>query len=329
MRRRNFLALPIPAALLLNSDVTRAYAAPLVKLRISATSRLTMCPFYTAYESGYFADAGLDIELVKDMGTAQSLPLLAGGKIDGTLSSFGPPVVNAIVRGARVRVVAGREVISSACGTAGTIFVSVKRFPHGIQTMRQLKGARIALSQSPQTTFWFDVLIQAEGMRDNDFQTTKMREGERVLALRAGGIDAYVSSDADFSTEARDLGVSSGPRVSSLLPNYQFSHIMFGRTLLDGPVDTGARFLRAYFRGASEFLQGKTPKFMDEYAQKNDLDPKLLREGCRGTFERDGTIHMKDLQLYTDWMGANALAPAHVNAADLVDNRFLEAARRP
>ena len=174
-----------------------------------------------------------------------------------------------------------------------------------------------------------ELAIQDRAIQESQRQISKMREVERVLALRAGGIDAYISADADFSTEERDLGVAPGPRLSSVMPNFQFSHILFGRTLLDGPTETGARFLRAYFRGAGEFLQGKTPRFMDEYAKQNNLDPKLLREGCRGTFERDGTIHMNDLQRYTDWMGANALCPAHVNAADLVDARFLNAAHRP
>src|SRR5262245_34087193 len=136
MLRRTFLA---SGAGVLAGCSQRKKSGQRAKLRISTTTRLTMCPFYVAYESGYFAVAGLDIELVKEMGTAQSLPLLAGGQLDASLTAFGPPVVNAIARGARVRVVAGREITSASCGSAGTLFVNGKRFPNGIRNLAELR----------------------------------------------------------------------------------------------------------------------------------------------------------------------------------------------
>ncbi len=285
-----------------------------------------MCPLFLANESGYFADAGFDVEIVKEFGTSQSLPLLAGGKLDASLTAFGPPVVNAVVRGARVRVVAGREVISPTCGTAGTIFLSPKTFPKGAGTMRQLKGASIAVSgQSPQSGFWLEALLRNEGMRISDVVMRKMPEIQRMAAVRAGAVDGFISTEADIGAEVRLLGLLAGPRVSSVLPNYQFSHILFGSRLLDGPVETGARLLRAYLRGAGDFLRGRTPRFLEEYAKGNNIDPKPLREGCRETFERDGSIHLDDLRRYTGWMAARGMCPA-VDAMACVDTRFLDAA---
>jgi NitT/TauT family transport system substrate-binding protein len=287
-----------------------------------------MCPFYVAYESGYFRDAGFDVEVVKDMGSAQSLPLLAGGKLDVGFAGMVPAVVNAVVRGARVRLVAGRELVSPSCGTAGTVFLSREVFPHGVRSMRQLKGARIGVTDSsPRTSFWLDTLLQHEGMRLSDVVMRKMPYHEEVAALHAGGIDALVSPETDLNAELGPLGLLAGPSTANLLPNFQFSYIVFGRRLLDGRVETGARFLRAYFRGASDFLGGRTPRFLDDYANQNNLDAKLLRQACRATFERDGTIHLGDLRRYTQWMAAHDLCPANVDPAALVDTRFLEAAR--
>ncbi len=329
MLRRTFLSAPVLAgAGILASCAKPARKTSRMTLRISANSRLTMCPFYVAYESGYFTDAGFDIDLVKDLGTALSLPLLAGGKLDGSFNTYGPPMINAVVRGARVRVVAGREIVSPSCGTAGTVFVSRARYPHGARGMRQLKGARIGMSVStPQTLFWLDTLLQHEGMSESDVVLRKMSETERMAAVRKGAIDAFISTDSDLTTELEPLGLLAGPNVASVLPNYQFSHIFFGSRLLDGPVDTGARFLRAYFRGAGDFLRGRTPRFLDEFAKRSNLDPKLVRERCRATFEPDGKIHLDDMRRYTEWMSAHSMCPANVDASASVDNRFLEALR--
>jgi NitT/TauT family transport system substrate-binding protein len=299
-----------------------------MKLRVSASRRLGMCSFYLAYESGYFADAGFDLEVTKDIEMAQSLPLLAGGRLDASFAAFGPPVVNAVIRGARLRLVAARERLSPGCGTAGTVFVSREAFPAGVRSMRQLKGARIGLSgASPQTGFWLDTLLQHEGMRRSDVVLRKIDLTESVAAIRAGALDAFVSTEVDLGPELRLLGLVAGPSAASLLPNSPFSCILFGRSLLDGDTATGARFLHAYFRGANDFLGGRTPRFLDDYAIGNNLDAKLLRQTCRNTFEPDGSIRLDDLRRYTEWMAANDLCPAHVDVRAMVDTRFLQAAR--
>jgi len=329
LRRTLLLTVPVfSVAGVLASCARPASRATRMNLRVSASTHLSMCPFYVAYELGYFSDAGFDVELVKDMGTPQSLPLLAGGKLDAGFAGLVPAVVNAVARGARLRLVAGRELISLSCGTAGTVFVSRKVFPQGARSMRQLKGARIGVSDSsPRTTFWLDTLLQHEGMRLSDVMARKMPYNEEVAALHAGGIDAFVSPETDLNAELRSLGLLAGPSVAALLPNFQYSYIVFGRRLLEGRVDTGARFLHAYFRGAGDFLGGRTPRFLDDYANQNNLDAKLLRQACRATFERDGTIHMDDLRRYAQWMAEHNLCPANADVAAFVDTRFLEAAR--
>ncbi|MGA2272967.1 MAG: ABC transporter substrate-binding protein [Bryobacteraceae bacterium] len=329
MLRRTFLtASALAAAGGLVSCARRAPKEPRMKLRVSAANHFSMCPFYVAYESGYFSDAGFDVELAKDIGMAQSLPLLAGGKLDAGLTGLGPSVVNAVIRGARVRLVAARERVSPSCGTAGTIFLSRKVFPHGVQSVRQLRGARIAITEtSPRSRYWLDLLLRQGGMRLSDVVVRKISLNEKVAALHAGAIDGFVTSEADLDPELRPLGLVAGPSVARLEQDVQFSYILFGSRLLDGRVETGARFLHAYFRGASDFVGGKTPRFLDDFAKKNNLDATALRQGCRATSERDGSIHLDDLRQFVQWMAAQDLCPANVDAAALVDTRFLEASR--
>jgi NitT/TauT family transport system substrate-binding protein len=328
LRRTFFTAPAVAAAGVLASCKKPAVNPSRMDLRVSAVRRLSMCPFYVTYESGYFAQEGFDVELEKDMGTAQSLPLLAGGKLDASFTSFGPPVVNAVSRGARVRVVGGREVISTSCGTAGTVFVSRRKFPKGVQSMRQLKGARIGVSNSaPQTIFWLDMMLQHEGMTLSDVEQRKMRETERIAAIHAGELDGFVATEPDMSGELAALGIWPGPSLSAVLPNFQYSHILFGSCLLDAPVETCARFLRAYFRGAAEFLAGKTPRFLADYAKESNLDPKLIGQRCRATFEPDGHLHLDDMRRYTEWMAAHDMCPGNLDVTAMVDTRFIEAIR--
>ena len=329
MFRRSFLAVSVCAApgLLTSCGRLRSKASRM-QLRVSASNHFSMCPFYLALESGYFAAAGFDIEVARNTQTPQSLPLMAGGKLDVGFVGFGPSVVNAVIRGARVRLVAGREVVSGSCGSMGTIYVSRKAFPNGVRTMRQLQGRRIGFSgTSPGTGFMLGMMLENEGMQAKDIVLMRMREPECVAAVRAGGLDAVFCGEAGFSPEMQRLDLVRGPSIADLQPNLQYSYIAFGRRLLDGPAETGARFLRAYFRGAREFRGGRTPRFLDDFAKSADLDPNMLRQTCRATFERDGSIHLEDLRRAMQWMSAEGLCPASVDAGALVDARFLEASR--
>jgi hypothetical protein len=298
-----------------------------MQLVVSVANHLSMCPFYLAYESGYFEDEGFDPEVVKDTQSAQSVPLLAGGKLDVAFAGVTAAFVNAAARGVRVKLVAAREVISPTCGTMGTIYVSRRAYPNGVRSMRELRGARIGLSPSgPGADFLLGSLLEHEGMRESDIVLRKLPAPESVAAIRAGRLDGFLSKESDFSPELRDLGLAPGPSIASFLPDFQFSYIAFGRRLLDGGVETGARFLRAYFRGAREFLNGRTPRFLDNFAKQNNLDATLLRQMCRGTFVRDGAIRLDDLRRHVQWFAAHHFCPAGLDAATLVDTRFLDAA---
>ena len=270
-----------------------------------------MSPFYVGYEAGYFTDAGFDLQLFKELPGVQSLPLLASGKLDAGFVGLTPGLVNAVQRGARIRIVAGREISSSSCN------------------LRPLRHRRIAVSASSVFgLFCLDKMLERVGMKRSDVVLQKMGQNERLPALQAGGVDAFLSTTADLNPMLRELKIAPGPSLAEILPNFQYSFIVFGPRLLDADVRAGARFLRAYFRGAREFLGGRTPAFMDEFAKSGNLDPKLVRAGCRDSFELNGRIHLEDMQLFLDWCVSQNYIPGPTKAQSVVDTRFLDALQR-
>jgi hypothetical protein len=223
LRRRTFLTGALAAGTL------RAAPGAPNKVRVSVNSQLTMAPFYQAYESGYFSESGLSIELQKDMGSAQSIPLLAGSRLDVAFEGLNPGLYNAALRGARVRIVAGRETISRSCRTMGVVYVTAKVFPNGVRSMRELQGKRVAISAgNVGGQFVLDVLLTHEGMRLEDVDLRKMSTEERLIAIRSGGIDAFVASAGDMTPMLRSLQIVPGPMLADILPGFQYSYIAFG-----------------------------------------------------------------------------------------------------
>jgi ABC-type nitrate/sulfonate/bicarbonate transport system substrate-binding protein len=287
-----------------------------------------MSPFYTAWESGYFTAAGFDVKLTRELPNLESIPLLAAGRLDVGFPGLSAALLNAVARGAAIRIVAGREISSPACNMHDKIYVRRGDFPHGIADLRPLRHRTIAFrSGSSLAPFSLDKLLEHAGMNRTDIEVHPMGTSEAVAALRAKGVDAILSSsaDGDLSLRLDALQLAPGPSLADVLPGFQYSFIVFGKRLLEGDVHAGARFLRAYLRGAREFLAGKTPRFMDEYAKSNSLDPKIIRGGCRDSFDHDGRTHLTDLQMYADWAASRGYIEHPIDAGSLVDTRFLDA----
>lgn len=328
LRRTLLLSSLAPACALLSCSRQRPRAGQ-TKLRVALSSQLTMSPFYTGYEAGYFRDAGFDIELTKEMPGMQSIPLLAAGKLDVGFPGLTTGLMNAVERGARIRIVAGREISLPSCNLHGRLYVRASEFPNGIQDIRQIRGRRIAVSSSTTIgLFCIDKILEHSGMSRADVEIRQMGANERLAAMKAGGVDAFLSTTADLDPMLRAFNITPGPSLADVLPGFQYSFIVFGARMLDGDVGTGAAFLRAYFRGARDFLAGKSPAFMDEFAKSNNLDPKLVRSGCRDSFEHEGQIHFNDLQIAMDWAVSHGYVSRPVSVQSLVDTRFLDALQR-
>jgi NitT/TauT family transport system substrate-binding protein len=327
MLRRTLLLSFLAPALAALACSRRRLGSERITLRVATSPYLISSPFYVSYEAGYFKDAGFDVELMKEMPSLQSIPLLAAGKQDVGFVGMSAGLLNAVARGARVRIVAAREIASPSCKQTGVVYVRTSEFPNGIRDMRQLRRHRISVTPSTTATVMFglDKLLEHAGMSRSDVEIKAMNFNEEVAALRGGSVDAMVVSSIDMTPMLQALQIAPGPGLADVLPGFQCAFIVFGARLLDGDVRSGALFLRAYLRGLWEFQAGKTPAFMDEYARSRGLDQKLVRAGCRDAYEHDGRIHLNDIQAFMDWAASHDSIPHPMSAQSVVDTRFLDA----
>jgi NitT/TauT family transport system substrate-binding protein len=330
MRRRRFLSV---AGGVLGSVWAgcsrRAGRMPPGTVRVAVAPFLTMSSFYLARELGFFSSYGLDLEVRELPVTMQRIPLLAGGEIDVAFSTLSPAFINAVARGASVKIVAGREIASVDCGDIGALYANRKAFSDGLTNLALLRGKRISIVRKAGIgEFWLEAILDSAGLRSDEVQIVELGKAEGMAALLGGAIDGRLFLDFEKDPAALSPEVVRVIGLAKVIPNFQVSHVVFGGRLLNADVSVGARFLAAYLRGAQEFLRGRTPRFMEEYARANGLDPKRTREACRNTFTPDGSIDFRSLQKFIDWAVRKGYCPQPLDAAQLVDSRFLEAARR-
>ena len=298
---------------------------------MATTAQPSLAPFYLAHESGYFGAEGIYLEIEETRsGGGQVVPLIAGGAIDISFGPMNPATVNAVAKGARIRLVAGREILSPGCSDYGAIYGHKRAFPNGFRDYRELKGKTIAVSRSTgSNAFVLDVLLESAGMAMGDVRLVSLPQSEAIAALKAGQIHALVSQNfygsdilAAFPEFIRH------PGLVEQMPGFQYSFVFFGARMLDAGEELGGRFLRADLRGAREFIQGRTPRFLEEFARTNGLKRDYFEGRCRETYTADGEIKLDSVRFYVDWAVRRGYVEHAVAIDKLFDHRFLDYARR-
>ena len=300
---------------------------PTRPLAVSLSERITLSGTYLAVEKGYFKDAGFDMEISRFSGT-QSVPLLAGGRLDVAFGGIGASLINAIAHGQALRVVAGREVANPDCGESFSVFARRAVFDGGPIDPNKLKGKRFAVRKAGISEFVLELFLAEHGMTRADVEAVDLSVREAIVALAEGQIDVILDLEFARSPEAISPEIVRVWSFSDAHPGYQYSFVIFGEQLLEAETAVGARFLAAYLKGGQEFVAGETPQFMLDFAATHGLDLDVTVSECRDTFSKDGSIDIPSLQGLVDWHQSNGRLTQPSTAAELVDTRFIEEARR-
>lgn len=324
MRRRDFSA---ALGLALAGCGRAPEAAPLREVSVSLSEHLSVSAMHLADELGYLAQAGFRMNVVR-LSAIQAVPLLAGGKLDVILGGTPAPLINAVLRGMAIRVVAGREYVNPDCGDGYTLYAHRKAFGNGPVEPARLKGKRFSVRSRGITEFILDTFLKAHGMTVNDVERVDLSLNESLAALAANRIDAMFDPELSRSPLAISPEIVKVWRFADVHPFHQYSFIVFGDSMLKEGLAPGARFLAAYLKAAAEFQKGRTPQFMRDFASTHQLDVEKTIAECRDTFPADGRIDNASLQRTLDWHSSKGYATGRLKAETLVDTRFLEEARR-
>jgi ABC-type nitrate/sulfonate/bicarbonate transport system substrate-binding protein len=324
LRRRTLITLPLAA--LAGCARRRTPASP---VRVLAGPYFYLGGLYLSRELGHFQDQGLEVEVQQVEGSRAMVPLLANGKADVAFAAVNPAVINAIVRGARVRIAAGRGVYTSRCPDMRRVCGSRQAFPNGFTDLRQMKGKRVAPGSATGIgAFCFDHALASARLTRQDLRFVQVEDKEAAVLIAAGKLDVAFGTSDDFRLSSLWDQVALGPSYSSFLPEFMYSFIYYGKRFLDDSKEDGVRFLRAFLKGQREFQAGRNPAFLTTFANENGLDRERFLSTCRNDLVVDGQIRNRDIQTFIDWSVQREFSAKRILAEEMIDTRFLDEAKR-
>lgn len=315
---------PAPAASPTPQPSPSATPAPVV--RIGLGPWVGFGPFYLAQEKGFFAAAGVRVELKVLTGLAERNSALQSGAIDALAA---PVDYFVLAAGNRLETTIVMAVDESTGGDGIVARKSIRR-------VADLRGKRVALQRGLPGEFFLRALLQQQRVSFASLRTTDMETAQAGAAFLAKSVDAAVVWEPWLS-RAVDAGGGHVLASTREFPDLIVDCLAFNQqSLARGPREAAAvvaGVLRAidYWKAhADESNRIMAPHFQvppETYAKilTGLRFADLARNRAYfGTLEKPGPIFKVAERASAVWLEAQATTTV-VNPAEIITTRFVEA----
>jgi NitT/TauT family transport system substrate-binding protein len=279
---------------------------------------LSWAPIFIAQAEGEFAREGLDVELVPAMRTEETLVALVTGDIDVRPGPLSPAVLSAIAQGAPIRIVGGMGILDQA---GCTYYGIVAR--QGLDTVGAPTLRRIRASQDGSSRFVVHRMLAQRGIALKTLETLRLPDAVMVSALQNGAVDAVAASEPALSRiKAAGVPWLAGEQA---LPGYQWAVIAFSERMWKRDPALGTRFMRAYRRGLTRYLEGKSPRNVQILAEATGEEEAVVRNACWLSMPAHARIAWPTIVEFQQWAVTEGLMERTVTAAQAWDSSFVVA----
>lgn len=238
----------------------------LPKFTLSVNTWVGFGPFYLAQEKGFFADEGVDVDIrtIEDVGQKKSA--IKEGRVDGlgdTIDSF----VLAIDEDVPVTAVAQLDISNGADGILAI---------EGINSVKDLKGKKIAAQKNFVSEAFLNYLLVANGMSPSDVEVIDTEAGAAGAAFVSGNVDVAVTFEPWLS-KAKERSGGKLLISSQQHPDILVDVLLVNDDYLKNNRETVEKVLRAWFR-AIEFWKENPKEANAIMAKHYNETPEVFAE---------------------------------------------------
>ncbi|HTM08705.1 MAG TPA: ABC transporter substrate-binding protein [Verrucomicrobiae bacterium] len=291
-------------------------ASQLTSVRVGFNGFYGAAPFYLGQDAGIFRKQNLALEMVFIAGGSLSTQALIGKSLDLLLTG-GPPVLNAYVRGAKLKIIGGVTNILPY------ILVSA----NSITTGEQLRGKKIGISRfGSNTDFVVKLALGLLGVNPTDVSVLQIGGSQaRLVALRSGAIQATVLTPEE-GIVAQKMGMST--LLDFIAKGVEFPHVsvVAREDTLQAQAPLVRRFMAGYLEAVRYFKTAKSEAIRKIMALAKS-DDRATAEQAFDNYMRslpdDGRPTMKGLELVLADFAREEPKAKGLTIAQIVDLSFL------
>jgi ABC-type nitrate/sulfonate/bicarbonate transport system substrate-binding protein len=275
-----------------------------------------VAPLYLGQDVGIFKKQNLSLEMIFIPGGSLSLQALIGKSLD-LLMTGGPPVVNAYLQGAKIKIIGG--VINLLPYT----FVAIG----GIRGAEQLKGKKIGISRfGSNTDYVVRLALTQFAVPASDVQIIQVGGSQaRLAAMKSGAIHATVLSPEE-AVVAQKMGY--GVLLDFIEKGIEFPHVNFVARddYLDSQAPVVRAFLRAYIDSVHYYKANRNDAVKKIMALSKLPERQMAETVFDGSLRAtpdDGRPTLKGMEVVLDTAAKENPKAKGLTVQQIVDLRYI------
>ncbi|MFF0296238.1 ABC transporter substrate-binding protein [Kitasatospora sp. NPDC004614] len=269
---------------------------PTVKIMVGGLDKVIYLPAMLTQRLGYFADAGVNVELLSEPAGVNATTALLAGDVQGAVG-FYDHTIDLQAKGKSVE-----SVVQFAQAPGEVEVVSAKQ-ADAIKTGADFKGRKLGVTSiGSSTDFLTKYLAVKNGVSANEFSPIAVGAGQTfIAALQQGSIDAGMTTDPtvanilskQLGTVLYDMRTPEGSRAA-LGGLYPSSSLYMNTAWVNGNKDTVQKLANAFVK-TLKWMNTHTPEEIAaqmpaDYAQGGAAEYAAAIKATLPMFTTDGLM---------------------------------------
>lgn len=304
------------------------------KITVGALRFTSHAAGFVAFERGYFAEAGLDVDFRFFQAAQPMAVAIASGDADYAVTAVSGGLINLAEKGA-AKVIGG--ALSEEAGIDGQkILASKAAYDAGLTDPSKLHGKTFGISQAGSSFHYMGSKIaQKEGVSVTFKPLQKV--GAIIGALKSGQIDAWSIVPHIAKPLAGGGAVHIIGNVADYIPNYQVTTVFTSANNAANERAKSEAFLAAFAKGADDFNAALVDKIAGDAAAEDMVKlvhkyvytdrpyekaaPSIINGAMR--INKGAALNAASLKDQLDWFKAEKLVKDSIGFDTLVDSSYV------
>jgi NitT/TauT family transport system substrate-binding protein len=313
-----------------------AQPAALQKVRYGDLNLLSDAGVYVAIDEGYFAEQGIELDLLTFDSAANMVAPLATSQLEVGGGATSAGLFNALRSGVNVRIVADKgHSDPTPPGFPVSIYFVRKELAEsgrvrGIADLKGLRYSQPARGISPEVDIV--ALLKEGGLSLSDLDGTVMSFPDLVPAFANGNLD-FAWAPEPFATIMINQGT-----VVPIKYDYEVNPYHQVAVLLYSPEfsrsDVGTRFMAAYLKGVRLYndaflkrLPAAREKVVDALVKHTPVKNRALYDQMTlAALHPDGQMNLESFDRQQEWFLSTGTQQGRIDLSQYIDLQHIQAA---
>ncbi|MGC9370852.1 MAG: ABC transporter substrate-binding protein [Paracoccaceae bacterium] len=324
---------------LIGAAAASGLAAPALasnrKVTVGALRFTSHSGSFVAVERGYFAEAGLDVEL-KFFQAAQPMAVaIASGDVDYAVTAISGGLISLADKGA-IKVIGG--ALSEEPGIDGQkILASDAAYQAGLTSPAALDGKSFGMTTAGSSFHYMGSKIAAKEGVTVSFKPLQ-KVGAVIGALKSGQIDAWSIVPHIAKPLAGSGAVHIIGDVSDYLPDYQVTTVFTSTRNAAEERDMTQAFLNGYSKGVDDYAaamidrtggdagEAEMVDLIHKYVYTDRPREKAAPSIINGTMRlnKGAALNVASVRDQLEWFQSEGLVDSAITLDTLLDTSYVE-----